>query len=162
VRRTVCALAGFIACAGPAAAGPGVASAASDGVTFDQNSPAGREYAIPLEQARRQYGATKRKPRHSSTQESSPAAGFGPGGSPPLFGEGITPASKARSSQRPDRKGTPARPTSESASASRPAAAVQAAGETGSGMALGIGVGGAALLLGLGMGVVVRLRTRTG
>jgi hypothetical protein len=36
---------------------PGVALAQEDGVTIDPDSPSGKEYAIPLEQARRNAGA---------------------------------------------------------------------------------------------------------
>jgi hypothetical protein len=59
---------------------PAAAQAQQPGVFVDPDSPAGTEYRIPLEDARR-HGA--------------PDAGPRPGGGqadPPLFGQGITPA----------------------------------------------------------------------
>jgi len=53
---------------------------AQQGVHVDPSSPAGKEYAIPLDQARRQAGGA-----HSAG---------GASGRPTLFGAGVTPASK--------------------------------------------------------------------
>ena len=57
--------------------GGGVATAQDDGVHVDPNSPAGKEYALPLDSARREArgGAT---------------SGGGSGDSAPLFGVGIS------------------------------------------------------------------------
>jgi hypothetical protein len=60
---------------------PAAAQAQGRGVFVDPDSPAGKEYAIPLEEARR-HGA--------------PGAEPGPGGGgPPLFGQGIERAPSA-------------------------------------------------------------------
>jgi hypothetical protein len=70
-------------------AGPAVASA-QDGVTIDPGSPAGKEYAIPLEAARR--GAAAEPP------------GGATGGAPPAFGVGVrsSPRPRARHTGNPD------------------------------------------------------------
>jgi hypothetical protein len=59
---------------------PTAAQAQGPGVFVDPDSPAGTEYAIPLEEARRN-GAPDAEPRRG-----------GGGADPPLFGEGITRA----------------------------------------------------------------------
>jgi hypothetical protein len=59
---------------------PTAAQAQGPGVFVDPDSPAGTEYAIPLEEARR-HGAP----------DAAPRPGGGDAG-PPLFGEGITRA----------------------------------------------------------------------
>jgi hypothetical protein len=66
---------------------PTAAQAQGPGVFVDPDSPAGTEYAIPLEEARR-HGAPGAEPR--------------PGGGnadPPLFGEGITRAPGASAAE---------------------------------------------------------------
>jgi hypothetical protein len=62
---------------------PAVAQGQGSGVVVDPDSPAGTEYAIPLEEARRQ-GAPDREQR-----------GGGRNADPPLFGEGIERAPSA-------------------------------------------------------------------
>jgi hypothetical protein len=59
-----------------------------EGVIADPNSPAGKEYAIPLEQSRREGSGG-----HASSQDTGGSAGGGTvqGASPPLFGVGIEP-----------------------------------------------------------------------
>jgi hypothetical protein len=66
---------------------PAAAAAQSAGVHVDPDSPAGTEYAIPLEEARRQ-----------GSGGGDPGAGGRAGGGPrpaPLFGEGIEPGPSA-------------------------------------------------------------------
>jgi hypothetical protein len=64
-------------------AGQGVAQ--DDGVHVDPKSPAGKEYALPLDQARRDAAG-------------GDAPGRGSGDSAPLFGAGISKGSAGRSS----------------------------------------------------------------
>src|SRR4051794_21479121 len=64
-----------------AAAGPALASAAEPGVHVDPDSPAGKEYAIPIDSVRRDTGG-----------RGSAEPG---GGGAPLFGAGITPAGRS-------------------------------------------------------------------
>lgn len=59
--------------------GSGVAMAQGKGVHVDPDSPAGKEYALPLDSARREAGGGS----------GAPSAGGG-GGSAPLFGAGIS------------------------------------------------------------------------
>jgi hypothetical protein len=78
-----------------------VAAAQEDGVFFDPDSPAGKEYAIPLEQARRDAAAGGSTGRGSE------------GGGQSLFGAGIEPAEGGREGSRsqesgPDAGATPA------------------------------------------------------
>jgi hypothetical protein len=61
---------------------PAVAQGQGSGVVVDPDSPAGTEYAIPLEEARRQ-GAPDREQRGGRNAD------------PPLFGEGIERAPSA-------------------------------------------------------------------
>lgn len=62
------------------------AAEAQRGVFVDPNSPAGTEYAIPLEEARRQGVGDDERGRRD---------GRDPSGDPPLFGEGITRVTRA-------------------------------------------------------------------
>jgi hypothetical protein len=68
---------------------------AQDGVTVDPNSPSGKEYALPLEDARRQASGTDSSPSPAGTTP-NPSAAATP---PPAFGAGIV-ADHARSSSR--------------------------------------------------------------
>jgi hypothetical protein len=99
------------AMAAPAAHGQG------PGVTVDPNSPAGKEYAIPIEKARRDaVGAGVTRTPSGQT----PA--------PPTFGEGITPARAASRSSRPRSGGAGSHPASSSGSPTPgPSAAAEAA-----------------------------------
>ena len=67
---------------GLALVGSPVATAQDDGVHVDPNSPAGKEYALPLDQARRDTSGTG----------GANSAGGTPGGAP-LFGAGISKGS---------------------------------------------------------------------
>src|SRR4051794_7596270 len=74
---------------------PSIAAGAEPGVTYDPGSPAGKEYAIPLEDARTLGGSTAPHASSSGRQSApdgragTPAAAGGP---VPLFGLGITAA----------------------------------------------------------------------
>ena len=63
------------------AAVPGAPALAQPGVHVDPGSPAGKEYALPLDQARR-----------DAKGESGPGSSSRTSRSAPLFGEGIEPA----------------------------------------------------------------------
>jgi hypothetical protein len=64
------------------------AAPAAEEVHFDPESPAGKEYALPLEQAREEAGVE----RTQGPSGGGPGtAGGGGGGTMPLFGEGIPP-----------------------------------------------------------------------
>ena len=132
---------------------PAGASAAADGIIVDPNSPSGKEYAIPLEQAIQEQGGT----RDTSSGEPSSLALFAP-----LFGRGIASSSGAhggRSNDRPGRRpqgiGPGGGPEVTTAAVGNPAAAAAAGREKGSStssrVTLGIPliglVGGGALLL---------------
>lgn len=66
---------------------PASAIAARDGIIVDPNTPSGKEYAIPLEQAIQEQGGT----RATSSGEPSSLALFSP-----LFGRGISSSPSAR------------------------------------------------------------------
>src|SRR5436190_639289 len=74
-----------LALASPAAA---LADGSDDGVFVDPGSPSGKEYAIPIESARR-----------DAASGSHSASGDKPGKAPPLFGVGVksSPAETASS-----------------------------------------------------------------
>jgi hypothetical protein len=73
-----------------AATGLPAAALAERGVTVDPQSPAGVEYAVPLDHARGGHGGGS----GGSGSGGSTSGGSG-GGSQALFGSGIAPASKA-------------------------------------------------------------------
>ena len=66
------------------AATPSSALAQGDGVTIDPDSPSGREYAIPLEDARRDAGSAGRGGKVRRGERTAP-----------LFGEGIEPSAQS-------------------------------------------------------------------
>lgn len=68
---------------------PASALAQEDGVFVDPDSPAGKEYAIPLDEARR---------------EATGGEDGTPGSAPPLFGEGVMPESAPREHDASDRR----------------------------------------------------------
>jgi hypothetical protein len=87
---TAAAVGGLLAAGLPS----GVAGA-EPGLTVDPQSPAGVEYAIPLDSGRGHGGGHG----HSG-------GGSGGGGSPALFGSGITPPGKGGSGTSPSGSGT--------------------------------------------------------
>jgi hypothetical protein len=84
VRMRIPALA--VLAAGALAAAPGAAAGQEPGVVVDPGSPAGKEYAIPVDRARRDAGVDRAP--HASTGGSAEAK-------PELFGAGITPRKPA-------------------------------------------------------------------
>lgn len=128
-------------------------------VTFDPDTPAGREYAIPLDDARREYAAEPKRRDQTGRSDHSGAdrATQTPGAAP--FGEGVTVPSRGASRAGPGRRKPAAGAAPASVEADR-GAALRAAGDPGSGTPLGLGVAAAVLLLGAGLGAVLRLRNR--
>lgn len=72
------------------ASGPAGARAAQDGVTIDRGSPAAKEYALPIEKARRDANDGGRDRRTTPGEQSAP-----------LFGRGISSRSTPASSSTP-------------------------------------------------------------
>lgn len=148
-------------------------AASQPGVHVDPGSPAGKEYAIPVDSAR-SVGATHPRSHQSVTPSAGPAAP-----SPSQFGAGITPAAPAPRHPQPGAVSSSAlrtarhrashkrgRPVARTAPAVPPA--TQAIGSpTGSSAAQGgsgspvlwmLALGAAAIALGSGVGVAVRSR----
>jgi hypothetical protein len=93
---------------------PGAASAQERGVHVDPGSPAGKEYAIPIERARREAaGGQKLAPAAAPTQTAVV----------PLFGQGIKPAPK----HHKRKKAATGKPVAPEPVALAPTAAVEAA-----------------------------------
>ncbi|HEY5199189.1 MAG TPA: hypothetical protein VIJ51_19380 [Solirubrobacteraceae bacterium] len=118
------------------------------GVYVDPNSPAAKEYALPIQQAR-STGAT-------------PSAGSS-SGKAPLFGAGIartttTPTTRPKPRPRSSRSAKQSAPVSKSAKTPPPSAPA-AAGSSGGGGTLAL-VGGAVVILAVGGlgGVILRRR----
>jgi hypothetical protein len=156
----IVALVGWIAVAGTPTPTP------EPGVQVDPDSPSGKEYAIPLDDARR-----RASPSGETQTMGAPGGGTA---AAPLFGAGVT-ARAARSSagedasDGSDAKDSPTRsrsredptmsappPASVLEAASRPGAPSGGAGTT----ALLAGGAAALLVLGAGTGVVLRRRSR--
>jgi hypothetical protein len=139
-----------------------VAQAAEPGVFVDPSSPPGKEYAIPLDTARRE--AAGDAARTAAPADGAPAA--------PLFGVGITvehrrpvkttkPGSPGRSARAPA-QGTSAAPTAgrrKGISVPAPQTSVRRAGTPSGGISTAATVGGLAasvLLLGGVFGSIAR------
>lgn len=132
---------------------PVTPAAAQSGVVIDDDSPTGKEYAIPLEAARRD------------------AAGQTSGGTPgsastaPLFGEGVGDSGKdAKGGSRPKASGGASQQSSHTESATvqagRTAAATVPEGGIGSTLTI-VAVALSVLLLGGVIGSIARRRTTT-
>ena len=140
-------------------------SAQEDRVFIDPDSPAGTEYAIPLEQARRE------------------AAGGGPtnqgraGNGQPLFGAGIAPPSEAKgestakgdsaigdaragAARKPRTAGDDKKPRAGSNPGASTAAITAAAGDGNSEGLVTAGIAAAVLALGLATGLAFRRATK--
>jgi hypothetical protein len=137
------------------------------GVFVDPNSPAGVEYAIPLEQARREAAGVSVDPggRPSGGQAAAQTEGQ------QLFGEGIEPVGDrgTRGRNAPAGSGKPGKSSGGGAAngaratgASASTAAVAAASEEGSGLPLTIGIAGAVLVAGVAGGLGLRRLLREG
>ena len=138
-------------------ASAGGASAQEDGVTIDPDAPSSKEYAIPLENARRQ--ADPNTPADQRVEQGTRSS--------PLFGEGIerqesgdAPATKrpARSKRRAGSSATP-EPAVSIPEVVRVAATRPAAPQSDSGSLFLLGGGALALLAG-GGAVALALRRR--
>ena len=138
---------------------PSGASAQEDGVFVDPEGPAGKEYAIPLDQARRQ----------GSARGGAGRGGVEPGapGSAPLFGEGVSRAGTRGRSRGGDSGGSGGEDGRDGRSGGRGGEAggdarfpTAAALDTeGSGASAGVVTGGVALavvLIGLLLGLALR------
>jgi hypothetical protein len=151
---------------------PGTAGA-QQGLTVDPQSPAGVEYAVPLDTARSHGGGGSSHPGSGGGGSTSGGSGTGGSGSPVLFGSGITPPAKAasRSGSGSGGQGSGARKRQSGGRGSKPGARTATAGSpspvtpvtasasySSTGPVAGI-VGGV-LLLGGGFGLFVRLRGR--
>jgi hypothetical protein len=125
---------------------PGTASAQERGVHVDPGSPAGKEYAIPIERARREAsGGTKLTTSAAPTQTAAV----------PLFGQGIKPAPKHHKRNKAA-KGKPAKPAEPVSLA--PTAAVDAALAKPSTTAWSVGVPAAIIAVGAVMAAGLRRR----
>ena len=146
-----------LACAAALAVSAGPAYAQGDGVFVDPNSPSGKEYAIPLESARRQAD-----PRPVSPQSVSSGASRAT-----LFGEGVISPSAARGARKGGGSGSgkgsagqgtgsgvDRRPDVVKIATSRPGAPDSGLGTP----ALVLGLGLLVLLVGAGAGFAVRRR----
>jgi hypothetical protein len=144
------------------------AGAGAQDVIVDPSSPTGREYAIPLDQARRDAGGTTaqpaRSPRRSSRSSGSNSGANTSGGGaevasdpdPSRFGRGITAAPRrARAPRR--RPAAARRPVAPPVVASRGVTDVKPA-DSGldSGLLLALGIVG----LGASLGLAARLLRR--
>ena len=154
----------FSAAVGLALLAPVPAAAQSDGVFVDPDSPTAKQYAIPLESARRQADP-------DGDGQVAPPGGRPPGTDPAaLFGEGIASASRAGKSSKSKRSGSKSDSkaggtASDGASSSGSKDPVQAAvsnpgapsGGVGSTLLIAAG-GGLVLLIGGLAGFVLRRR----
>jgi hypothetical protein len=139
---------------------PGTAGA-QRGLTVDPQSPAGVEYAIPLDSARGHRGSG-----HPGGGGSGGGGGTAGSGSPALFGSGITPpakpasagAKKAGSAGRRGARRKAPRHTGRASSQPRVAPVTASASYSTTGPL--VGVVGSVLLLGGGLGLFLRLRAR--
>lgn len=147
------------------AALPGSAVAQQSGVSVDPGSPTGKEYALPLESARRQ--ADPSRPRDQTT--APPGSSSDPS---PLFGKGITPRGSGTRRPRSHRGANGRDKTNDSARVSTSAvpknvrraarqinAGTQLPGAGNSSSALAIGGGLAVLALGAAGGLIMRRRS---
>lgn len=143
------ALAAVLAC-------PGSAPAQTPGVHVDPGSPAQKEYAIPLDQARGNAATPGGKTAASANR-----------GAPALFGVGITPASRrgrtaASTGAGAHRVGgqSEAGGSASALAAGAPSAGSHDSADAGGALSSPLGLGLGVLMLGLGLGFLFRLATR--
>jgi hypothetical protein len=161
VRRQITALAVATV---SAIAMPGAASA-EPGLTVDPHSPAGVEYQVPLDTARghgsHPGGASGDKGSGSSGSSADP----GGSNSDTLFGSGITPAAKTRSSaggrhgDNGKRSAAPRPRAGHRAAAAPPVAPITASASYSPDGAL-VGLIAGILAVGVGIGLLARYRSR--
>ena len=135
------------------------AAAAQRGVTIDPDSPTAKEYALPLDSARRAANGAKAQPSTASPEEESQAPA-------PLFGEGVGEDPKSPSGKSKRKTGTVTGPGATPDAAPGIDAVVRSAARTpgapdGGGIGTGLLVIGiAAAVVGTGAGVGLALRRR--
>ena len=101
LRPTRSRLAACVATSALLMAGGGASFAQSDGVHIDPESPAGKEYALPLESARENASPNLAGGGSSNPNGDSRGAGANPA---PLFGAGISPRKAAAGGERPEQQ----------------------------------------------------------
>lgn len=135
------------------------AGARSGAVTVDPDSPSGKEYAIPLESARRAAtkGTDDGPGSASQGQRSAPLFGEGVGGAP--AGGGSKPGSShAQLPQRTSRRSAAGAAGRDAVAGARPVRATVPAGGAGSVLTIGA-VAVSVLLLGAVLGSIARRRS---
>ena len=150
----VVALAGLTAASGTAVA--------AQAPSYQPDSPAGTEYAIPLNEARKTGSASDNSSAEggSSAQTGRSASGDG---DEALFGEGIAPAKRssgaAGRSQKPSK--TTAKTTGPAATAPSDVGRLRPAASGISGTAVALGTGGLVLALGAALTGAIVMSRRT-
>jgi hypothetical protein len=163
VVAVVAALAGFGGAPGPAAA---------QTPSYQPDSPAGSEYAIPLDEARKTGSASTGKGARSGASAKR-ASGAAAGGDDALFGEGVARVKKSSGSVKRSSgsasAGTPHKPSRSSAKttgaapAAPPATASLRPTASGvSGTAVALGTGGLVLALGAALAGAIIMSRRGG
>lgn len=130
-------------------------SAAAQAPSYQPDSPAGTEYAIPLDEARKTGSASTGEGSRAGAS-GRPTSGSAAGGDAALFGEGVTPVRKSsKSSAGSSHK--PARTKSAAGTSATADLRPTAAGVSGTAVALG--TGGLVLALGAALaGAIVMSR----
>lgn len=150
-------LVGLAACA--SAASP-ASSVAANGVHFDPDSPAGKEYALPLDQARNEAAGEEGTEEIGSGGESAESA--------PLFGKGVSRGGAEAAQPNGGATGSPpdgqAAPGGNGGSGGASAAGELTDEGEGYSVLAGIGLVAVVVLAGLGLGLALRgvQRVRTG
>jgi hypothetical protein len=126
------------------AASASAATAQDPGVQVDPNSPAGKEYALPVDQANQVAGTP------SSTSSRSTV---GRADSRPLFGEGVKPTARGASRGRavPATGSTSSSPAAVAAGDELRSGAVPAPEPSGSAIPWLLGSGALVILIGVGV-----------
>jgi hypothetical protein len=146
MRRTSAAALGVLMVLATAPA----AGAAERGVHVDPGSPAGKEYAIPIERARREASGGTKIGTGNPTSSTAVAQ-------VPLFGQGIKPAAPKHHARQKGTHGSATKPDVPLASTAAIQAALRAPSTSGWTGGIPAAVLAAGVLLALGLG---RLRRR--
>lgn len=125
-------------------------AAAAQAPSYQPDSPAGTEYAIPLDEARKTGSASKDSGAHrgsAAAQKSGSSSNTDDQSA--LFGEGIAPAKKAAAAGTARKPSKTTAKTTPAASAQAPTAGrLRPAASSISGTAVALGTGGLVLVLG--------------
>jgi hypothetical protein len=133
-------------------------SDAANGVHFDPESPAGKEYALPLDEARNEATGTEGEGPEGSGRSGSDVES---GESAPLFGEGVSGSADAAGSQGQSGgsdKGQSKPPGEKAHGSGTGSAAAGQLSEGDGGYPLPAGVGLTALIVLIGVGAGLGLR----